>query len=94
MEQLQLDPFVDMTNEDLDDLGKELKLYADRLGTLILPTWLNAFEILDRLGGLEETVDDHDISGACFSAHARVDGVVVLVTTPEICLVSPRCFCF
>jgi hypothetical protein len=32
MEQLQPDPLVGMTNEDLNDLRKELKLYEDRLG--------------------------------------------------------------
>jgi hypothetical protein len=61
MEELQPDPLVDMTNEDLNDLRKELKLYVDRLDTLILPTLSNAFEILDKLGELEEMVDDHDL---------------------------------
>jgi hypothetical protein len=89
MKQLQPDPLVDMTSEDLHDLRKELKLYADRLGTLILPTWSNPFEILTELGELEEMVDDHDLSGAWFSAHAGVDGAVVMVTAPEIRLVSP-----
>ncbi len=94
MEQLQPDLLVDMTSEDLNGLRKELKLYADRLGALILPTWSNPFEILAKLGDLEETVDDHDLSRAWFSVHARVDSAVVMVTTPEICLVSPQCFCF
>jgi hypothetical protein len=78
-----------MTNEDLDDLREELNLYADRLGTLILPTWSNAFEILDELGELEETVEAHDLLGAWFSAYARVDSAVVMMTMPEIYLVSP-----
>jgi hypothetical protein len=74
MEQLQPDPLVDMTSEDLNNLHKEIRLYVDRLGTLIFPTWSNPFEILAKLGGLEERVDDYDLSGAWFSPHARVDG--------------------
>jgi hypothetical protein len=45
MEQLQPDQLVDMTDEDLKDLYNELNLIEDRLDTLILPKWLNAFEI-------------------------------------------------
>ena len=59
MEQLQPDPLVDMTSEDLNDLRKELKLYADRLDNLILPKWSNAFEISDKLYELEEMVEAH-----------------------------------
>jgi hypothetical protein len=44
------------------------------------------------MGELEELVDDHELSGARFSAHARVNDAVVMVTTPEIRLVSPQCF--
>jgi hypothetical protein len=82
MEQLQPDLLVDITDEDLD--------YADRLGTLILlVTWSNAFEILYKLYELEEMVEVHDLLGQWFSAHARVDGAVVMVMTPDIRLVSP-----
>jgi hypothetical protein len=52
MEQLQPDLLVDTTSEDLDDLRKELKLYADRLRTPILPTWVNPCLILNKLGKL------------------------------------------
>ena len=45
MEQLQPDPLVDMTDEDLKDLGNELNLITDRLEILILPKWSSAFEI-------------------------------------------------
>jgi hypothetical protein len=74
MEQLQPDPLVDMTNEDLDDLREELKLYAGRLGTLVLPTWSNAFEILNKLYELEERVEAHDLSG---NGLAHMQGLTV-----------------
>ncbi len=44
------------------------------------------------MGELEELVDEHDLSGAWFGAHARVNDAVVMVTMPEIRLISPRCF--
>jgi hypothetical protein len=34
----------------------------------------------------------HLLSGQWFSAHARVDGAVVMVTMPEICQVSVNIF--
>ncbi len=81
-----------MTSNDLDDLGKGLRFYAHILGTLICLTWSNPCLILNKLGELEELVDDHDLSGTWFRAQARVDGAVVMVPMPEICLVSPQCF--
>ena len=92
MEQLQADLLVDMTRKDLNDLRKGLRFYADSIGALIHPTWSNPCLILNKLGELEELVDDHDLSGAWFSTHARVDGAVVMVRIPEICLVTPRYF--
>ncbi len=96
MEQIQPDPLVDMTSDDLsNDLCKKLRLYADSLGTLILPTSSKPNLILTKLGELEETADDNDLlGGAWFSTHARVDGAIAMVTTPEIRLVSPQCFRF
>ncbi len=92
MGQLQPDPLVEMTSEDLNNLCKGSRFYADSIGPLILLTWSNPFLILAKLGELEELVDDHDLLGAWFIAHARVDGAVVMVTKSEIGLVSPQCF--
>jgi hypothetical protein len=88
----QPDLLVDKKSEELDDLHKGLRYYADKLDNLISPTWSNPCLILDKLGELEELVDDHDLTGAWFSAHAKVDDAVVMVRMPEICLVSPQCF--
>jgi hypothetical protein len=53
----------------------------DRLETLILPKRSNA---CNKLHKFEEAVEVHRLSGQWFSAHARVDGAVVMVTMPEI----------
>jgi hypothetical protein len=92
MEQLQPDPLVDMMSDELDKLRKELRYYADQFDNLICPTWANPCLLLIKMGKLDEMIDEHELSGAWFSAHARVDDAVVMVTTPEIHLVSPRCF--
>ncbi len=89
MEQLQPDLLVDMISEDLNDLCKGLRFFVYKLGTLILPTWKNPCLVLVKLGELEGLVDDHDLLGAWFSAHANVDGVVVMVAMSEIKQVSP-----
>jgi hypothetical protein len=92
MEQLQPDLLVDMTSEELNKLHKELRYYADKLDNLICPTWVNPCLLLIKIGELDELIQEHELSGAWFSAHARVNNAVVMVMTPEICLVSPRCF--
>jgi hypothetical protein len=92
MDQLQPDPLVGMTSEELDKLRKELRYYKDKLDNLICPTWANPCLLLIEMGELDELIEEHDLSGAWFSAHATVKDAVAMVRTPEICLVSPRCF--
>jgi hypothetical protein len=92
MEQLQPDPLVDMTSEGLDKLCKELRYYADQLDNLIHPTWANPCLLLIKMGELDELIDEHELWGAWFSAHARVNDAVVMVTMPEIRQVNMRCF--
>jgi hypothetical protein len=92
MEQLQPEPLVDMMSEELNELCNGLRYYADKVDNLINPTWANPYLLLNKMGELVELVDDHELSGAWFSTHARVNNVVVMVTTPEIQQVSPRCF--
>ncbi len=92
MEQLQPEPLVDMTSEDLNGLHKGLRCVVDKLDNLIRPTWANPCLLLNRMSDLVELVDNHELSGAWFSAHARENNAVVMVTTPGIWQVSPECF--
>ncbi len=92
MEQLQPEPLVDMMSEELNELHKGLRYYGDKLDNLICPTCANPCLLLNKMGELVELVDNHELSGAWFSTHARVDDAVVMVTTPGIRQVSPRCF--
>jgi hypothetical protein len=92
MEQLQPELLVDMTSEELNKLCKGLRYYVDKLDNLIRPTWANPCLLLDKISELVELVDNHELSGAWFSAHARVNNAVVTVTTPGIWQVSTQCF--
>ncbi len=80
------------THEELNELCKGLRYYVDKLDNLIHPTWANPCLLLNKMGELVELVDNHEISGAWFSVHARVDNLVVMVTTPGIWQLSPQCF--
>jgi hypothetical protein len=44
------------------------------------------------MGELDELIDEHELSRAWFSTHARVDNMVVMLMMPEIRQVSLRCF--
>jgi hypothetical protein len=94
MEQLQPEPLVDMTSEELNELHKGLRLryYADKLDNLIRPTWANPCLLLNKMGELVELVDNHELSGAWFSSHARFNDAVVIVKMPGIRQGIPRCF--
>jgi hypothetical protein len=89
MEQLLPYPLVDKTSEELNELRKELRYYVDELDNLFCPTWANPCLILDKLGEVDKSIDEHDLSGTWFSAHDRVNKAVVMVTAPEIRLLSP-----
>jgi hypothetical protein len=81
-----------MASDELDKLCKECRYYVDQLDNLIRPTWANPCLLLIKMGKLDELIDEHELSGAWFSAHARVDNGVVMVTTQEIQQVSLHCF--
>ncbi len=62
------------------------------LEDLIRSEWFSALDITNELHRLREAVDDHSLNQRWFSAHARVDGTVMMVTTPDILLVSQNKF--
>jgi hypothetical protein len=92
MEQLQPEQLVNMTSDELNKLHKELRYYVDQLDNRVRLTWAHLCLLRIKMGAFEELIDDHELLGAWFSAHARVNDVVVMVTTPEIRLVCPSWF--
>ena len=85
-------PLVDMTEEDLAYLWHQLKIVAKNLADLLLHVWPSALDITNELHRLQEAVDEYSLNQIWFSAHARVDGTVTMITTPEICRVSQMIF--
>jgi hypothetical protein len=69
-----------------------IKTIAQNLADLLLPEWSSALDITNELHTLREAVDEYSLNQRWFSAHARVEGVVMMVTTPEICQVSQNIF--
>jgi hypothetical protein len=92
MEVAQPVPLVKMMVEKLEELHNELTNIAEKLQVLILPEWSNAFKIRNELHELREVVEVHGMSGQLLSMHAKVNGTVVMVTTPDICQVSLNIF--
>ncbi len=82
MEQLQPEPLVDRTSEELNELLEGLRCKVDKLDNLICPTWVNPCLLLDKMGELVELVDNHELQRAWFSTHARVNDAVAMVMMP------------
>jgi hypothetical protein len=83
---------VDMTVEDLANLRHRLKNIAENLADLLIHEWPSALDITNELHRLQEAVDEYSLNQIWFSPHARVDGTVMMITTPEIRRVSPMIF--
>ena len=81
-------PLVDMMVEEVANLCNQLKNIAQNLTDLILPEWPSALEITNELHRLREAVDEYSLHQIWFSVHAKKDGTVMMITTPEICRVS------
>jgi hypothetical protein len=81
-------PLVDITVEDLANLQRQLKNVAKNLADLLLHEWPSALDITNELHRLQEAVDEYSLNRIRFRVHARVDGTVMMIMTPEICRVS------
>ena len=65
-----------------------IKNVAENQADLLLPEWPSALDITNEVLRLREAVDEYSLNRIWFSAHARVDGTVTMITTPEISRVS------
>ncbi len=58
--------------------------HAERLQTLLRPSWPNAGEIQDKMYHLVDTLMSSGVDQKWFSNYILVEGVEVMLTTPEI----------
>jgi hypothetical protein len=65
-----------------------LMAHAGRLNSLLEPSWPDAEQVQVEMYNLVDTLMIHGVDQKWFSAFALVEGVEVMVTTQEICVVS------
>jgi hypothetical protein len=94
MECVPPNPLVDMRVEDLANLRRQCQFKNDakNLADLLCHEWLSALDITNELHRLQEAVDEYSLNQIWFSVHARVDGTVMMITTPEIRRASQMIF--
>jgi hypothetical protein len=92
MEWVLPNPLVDMTVEDLATLRCQLKNVAKNQADLFLHEWPSALDITNELHRLQEALNEYSLNQIWFSTHARVDGTVMMIMTPEIRRVSRMMF--
>jgi hypothetical protein len=79
---------VKLDCESLAVLCTALIEHAERLNSLLEPSWPDAKEVHHKMYALVGTLEAHRVDQKWFSAFARVNGVEEMVTTQEICAVS------
>jgi hypothetical protein len=68
--------------------------HAERLNSLLEPSWPDAEKMQDKMYDLVDTLIVHGVDQKWFSAFTRVEGAEEMVTTQEIRAVSWCClFC-
>jgi hypothetical protein len=79
---------VRFTWQSLGELHVALMAHAGRLNSLLEPFWPNAEQVQVEMYNLVDTLLIHGVDQKWFSTFAPVEGVEVMVTTPEIRAVS------
>jgi hypothetical protein len=79
---------VKLNWRSLGVLCAALMVHAERLNSLLEPSWPNAEKVQDKMYGLVDTLMIHGVDQKWFSAFVRVEGAEEMVTTKEIRAVS------
>jgi hypothetical protein len=79
---------VKFTWQSLGELCAALTAHAGRLNSLLELSWPNAEQVLVEMYNLVYTLLIHGVDQKWFSTFTLVEGVEVMVTTPEIRAVS------
>jgi hypothetical protein len=88
---------VKFTQRSLGALRVALVAHAERLNSLLEPSWPDAGKVQDKMYKTVDTLMVHGVDKKWFSAFAQVEGAEEMVTTQKICAVSlglfVLCFC-
>jgi hypothetical protein len=79
---------VKFTWRSLVVLCVALMVHAERLNSLLEPSWPNTEKVQEKRYELVDTLMVHGVDQKWFSAFAQVEGAEEMVTTQEICAVS------
>jgi hypothetical protein len=72
----------------LDALCTALMAHAERLNSLLKPSWPEGEKVQEEMYELVNTLMVHGVDQNRFSAFSQVEGAEEMVTTQEICAVS------
>ncbi len=79
---------VKFTRESLAALCAALMEHAERLKSLLEPSWPDEEEVHEEIYALVDTLMAHGVDQKWFSAFALIEGAEEMVTTQETCAVS------
>jgi hypothetical protein len=79
---------VNFDHESLAALCAALMVHAERLNSLLEPSWPNAEKVHEEMYDLVDTLMIHKVDQKWFSGFALIKGAEEMVTTQEICVVS------
>ena len=79
---------VRFTWKSLGALGAALVAHAERLNSLLKPSWPNAEKVHEEMYKMVDTLMIHVVDQKWFSAFAKIGRTEEMVTSQEICAVS------
>jgi hypothetical protein len=79
---------VEFDWRSLGALCVALMAHAERLNSLLKPSWPDAEEVHEEMYALVDTLMVHGVDQKWFSVFALIKGAEEMVTTREICAVS------
>jgi hypothetical protein len=79
---------VKFTRRALGALCMALMVHAERLDSLLEPSWPDTEKVQYKMYELVDTLMVHGVDRKWFSTFSRVEGAEEMVTTQEICAVS------
>jgi hypothetical protein len=78
---------VKFNQESLDALCAALLAHAERLNSLLEPSWPNAEKVHEDMYDMVDTLMIHGVDQKWFSAFAKIGRMEEMVTSQEICAV-------
>jgi hypothetical protein len=79
---------VTFTRKSLGDLHAALMAHAERLNSLLEPSWPNARRVHEEMYNMVDTLMIHAVDQKWFSAFAKIGGTEEMVLSQEIRAVS------